>query len=104
MISLIKINPYRQSLRCHTIGLQLCQICYLIFLLYINAINYSYLLSGQELDEMVTVGMGYVVLGMGTLIGLTGCVRLYYEYRYGEELEIKIMKEREEEEKRQKML
>lgn len=80
---LIYIKPYELSLTIHTVGLFTCNIIYLIFLLFINIINFV-----DDIPDMMTLIFGFLTLGaIVVIIGLT-IVRLYYEYRYGEELEI----------------
>lgn len=39
MLVVFKINPYKLSLRIHTVSLWLCQFLYLMFLVFINIIN-----------------------------------------------------------------
>lgn len=41
IIALGLLNPYKMSLRVHTVGLWLCQIVYFIFLVFINLINFT---------------------------------------------------------------
>lgn len=40
IVILSKINPYKMSLRVHSVGLFINQIIYLIFLAFVNMINY----------------------------------------------------------------
>ncbi len=98
-IALVVVHPYRQSLRVHTVTLLINQVVYAVFLAFINLINMV-----DEIDEILVIMLGYFIKGCcGFLMILTG-VRLYYELRYGEALEKKIQKEREQEEERQKKL
>ncbi len=98
-IALIVIHPYRQSLRVHTVTLLINQCVLIVFLTFINLINMV-----EEIDELLVIMMGYFITGCcGCLMLLTG-IRLYFELRYGEALEKKIQKEREQEEERQKKL
>ena len=97
IIILLFIHPYRQSLRVHSFTLIFNQLIYLGFLIVINLINYL-----EKLNEMVILMLAYFVcFCCACSIIMTG-VRLYYELRYGEELEIQIQEEREREEQLKK--
>lgn len=42
MIVLFIVNPYQMSLHVHTVGLWICQISYLLFLVFINVVNLTH--------------------------------------------------------------
>lgn len=98
-ITLIAIHPYKQSLKVHTITLLINQALLIAFLVVINFINLF-----PDMDEMLIIMMGYFLTGCCGLLILLTVIRLYFELRYGEELDKKIQKEREQEEERQKKL
>jgi hypothetical protein len=78
---LIWINPYKMSLRIHTVGLFTCQGIYGIFLIFINMINFM-----SEVIEFGVLMVAYIILCCSGFIILFTIVRLYYEYKFGEEL------------------
>jgi hypothetical protein len=88
-ISLIAIHPYKQSLKVHTITLLLNQALLIVFLVIINFINLF-----PDMDELLILMMGYFLTGCCGLLILLTVIRLYFELRYGEELEKRIQKER----------
>jgi signal transduction histidine kinase len=90
MVSLVRIHPYRQSLRVHTVSLLFNNAVLLVFLFVVNLINYV-----DGLDSLVILVLGYFVTVCCFFQILLTFVRLYYELRYGRELEIKIQDERE---------
>lgn len=99
-----KIDPYRQSLSIHKVGLIISNVLFFVYLAVINLINYV-----KNLDNLIILLLGYVItFGCGLVIIMT-LVRLYYELRYGEKLEKQIQEERavkakQEELKRQQQL
>lgn len=103
MVMLFMIDPYKQSLPIHTRTLFINNGVILVFLGVINLINYV-----QDVDKMVFLILGYFVVGSCGLSFVLTFVRLYYELRYGKDLEDKITEEkrveREKEELKQKML
>ena len=90
MASLIRIDPYRQSLRIHTVSLLANNAVFLVFLMVINLINYV-----NDLDSLIVLMLAYFVTGCCVCQIVLTFVRLYYELRYGRELEIKVQEERE---------
>jgi hypothetical protein len=89
LIALVKIDPYRQSLTIHKVGLIFSNTLFLVYLAVINLINYV-----KDLDNLVILLLGYVItFGCAVMMVMT-LVRLYYELRYGEELEKQIQEER----------
>jgi cysteine-rich repeat protein len=98
-IALIAIHPYKQSLKVHTITLLINHGLLIAFLVVINFINLI-----PDMDELLIVMMGYFLTGFCGMLMILTVVRLYFELKYGEELEKKIQKEREKEEERQKKL
>jgi amino acid transporter len=99
IIALLMIHPYKQSLRVHSITLLINQCVYLVFLIFINLINFV-----KGIDEILVLMMGYFITGCCGVLVLLTAVRLYYELRYGEALEKQIQMEREKEEELQKKL
>jgi hypothetical protein len=83
VVLIFYIYPYKMSLTIHSIGLFTCLVLYGLFLLFINVINFV-----DKVDEISVLIMGYFMLGGCALIIVLAIVRLYYEYRYGEALEI----------------
>ena len=79
---LIRTNPYRQCLRIHALVLYINHSLYLIFLVVINLVNFI-----LNIDEIVILGLGYLLTGSCGCLVVLSIVRLYYEYRYGEKLE-----------------
>jgi hypothetical protein len=89
MIGIIMIDPYRQSLIIHKVGLLLSNGLLFLYLVVINLINYI-----NDLDKIIVLLLGYMItFGCGLEMIIT-VVRLYYELRYGEKLEKKIQEER----------
>lgn len=78
---ILKIQPYKQSLKVHAIALYLNQILYTIFLVFINLINFI-----GSISDFIILCAGYFVVGGSYLLILLTFVRLYYEIRYGEAL------------------
>jgi hypothetical protein len=73
-----RTDPYKQSLKIHTIGMIFNNIIYLIYIIIINVINYS-----DDIYPEVTLFLGYgMIFGCSISIILT-IIRLYYELRYG---------------------
>ena len=83
------IDPYQQSLNIHKYGLFLCQGVYLVFLIGINFINFVGIRN-----EIISLIIVYTILVFCGIIIIFTVIRLYYEYRYGADLEKKIQKER----------
>lgn len=81
------INPYKMTLRIHTVGLFTCQGVYGMFLIFINIINFLPLMH-----DLMVIGMVYGVFGLSLIMIIMTVVRLYYEYRYGVNLEKEIQK------------
>ena len=98
-LALIVIHPYKQSLRVHTITLLINQCLYIVFLVVVNFINLI-----KDMDELLIIMLGYFLTGCCGLLVLLTFIRLYFELRYGEALERKIQKEREEEEELERKL
>ncbi len=48
MCFLLYIKPYKMSLHIHSIGLMFCHAVYLLFLIFINAINFVYDETSQK--------------------------------------------------------
>jgi hypothetical protein len=84
---LVYINPYKMSLRIHTVGLFTCQAVYGLFLVFINLVNFL-----DEMDDIGVLLIAYLILGCSGFIIVFKIMRLYYEYKYGEELERQIQK------------
>jgi hypothetical protein len=84
-IALIIIHPYKQSLRVHTVTLLINQIVYLVFLFFINLINFV-----KEMDETLIMILGYFITGCCGILMIFTVLRLYYELKYGEALEKEI--------------
>jgi len=81
IINIFLINPYKQCLKVHTIGMMLNNAIYLVFLIIINFINYF-----DEINQTLMILLGY---GMSTCCGISiiiTIIRLYYELRYGRAL------------------
>jgi hypothetical protein len=95
MLALIKIKPYKQSLKVHTVTIFINNGVVLVFLIVINLLNYV-----QDLDELFVLGLGFFLTGASGLIVTLTFVRFYYDLRYGKELEDKILEEKEKERER----
>jgi hypothetical protein len=78
MACLYLIDPYKQSLRVHNVGIIFNNVIYFIFLVIINLINYA-----EDLHKDVTLGLGYVMIALGSISIIITTVRLYYELSYG---------------------
>jgi hypothetical protein len=78
IIYLFVIDPYKQSLKVHTVGIMFNNFLYLIFLITINFINYS-----EDIHPDATLGLGYATIVCCFLSILITLVRLYYELKYG---------------------
>jgi hypothetical protein len=89
-VTLIAIDPYKQSLRVHTVTLTINQCVFIVFLVFINLINFN-----KDMDELLIIILGYFMTGLCGLLMTLTAVRLYYELRFGEALEKKIQKQRE---------
>ncbi len=90
MLALVKIKPYKQSLKVHTVTLFINNGVVLAFLIVINLLNYV-----EELDEIFILGLGFFLTGVSGMVVCLTFVRFYYDLRYGKELEDKILEERE---------
>ncbi len=98
MLALIKIKPYRQSLKVHTVTLFFNNGVVLVFLIVINLLNYV-----KDLDEVYVLGLEFFFTGASGVVLFLTFVRFYYDLRYGKELEEKIMNEREKEKEKLEM-
>ena len=78
MIIVLVINPYRQSLRVHSISIIFYQVVYLIFLCVINMINFV-----SNLSETIILVLGYFITFSCVVLLIVTSIRYYYEYRYG---------------------
>lgn len=96
-VILIAIDPYKQSLRVHTVTLMINQCFLIVFLVFINLINLN-----KDMDELLIIILGYFMTGLCGLLMILTAVRLYYELRFGEALEKKIQKQREKEKELEK--
>ena len=76
MVSLIIINPYRQSLRVHQICVLFNQVVYLVFIIVINLINLV-----EDLNSLIILILAYFITFCCGVIMLLTIVRLYYEIR-----------------------
>ncbi len=90
IVALIKINPYKQSLKVHTVTLFINNGMIMVFLIVINLINYV-----KDLDEIFVLTLGFFLTGGSGLSLTLAFVRLYYDLRYGRALEEQIMEEKE---------
>lgn len=71
-VSLLFIQPYKQSLRIHAFTLYMNQVLYGVFLVIINLINLV------SLDEAIILYIGFAITGwVGFLIIMT-FIRLYF--------------------------
>jgi hypothetical protein len=85
ILILLKIKPYKQSLRIHQVSLIINHLLYAVFMVIINLINFL-----DTIKEIIILCLGYFIAGcVGMLILLT-ILRLYYEIRFGERLEKEI--------------
>ena len=78
MVCLYLIDPYKQSLRVHSIGIIFNNVLYFALLVIINVINYT-----EEIHRDITLGLGYGVIIFGSISIIITIVRLYYELKYG---------------------
>lgn len=81
MVCLYLIDPYKQSLKVHSVGIIFNNIVYFIFLVIINVINYT-----DDIHKDLALGLGYGIIVLGSISIIITIVRLYYELRYGKEL------------------
>lgn len=73
IVLIVKINPYRQSLRIHTVTLWINHLVYVVFLVVLNVINFV-----ERINEIIVIAMGYfITIGCGVLVVLS-MIRLYY--------------------------
>ena len=63
----------------HKRGLVINQFVYLVFLIYLNLLNYY-----EKLDETIDILLGYFMLVCCVGLIILAFVRLYYEFKYGE--------------------
>lgn len=84
-VSLLFIQPYKQSLRIHAFVLYMNQALYGAFLIVINLINFL-----SPVNELLILYIGYAITGWVSILIVLTFVRLYYEIRYGEALEKQI--------------
>jgi hypothetical protein len=89
MIVIFCINPYKMSLKVHTIGMLLNNFIYLVFLIIINFINYM-----QKMQPAIAMFFGYAMIAFCFVSIVITIIRLYYELRYGRELEMQLEEER----------
>lgn len=66
-------KPYQMSLTMHSIGLILNQIVYLIFLAFVNLINFA-----DEFEEIYVLGLGYIILALCVVLLVLTIFRIYY--------------------------
>jgi hypothetical protein len=85
MIVVFSINPYKMSLKVHTIGMLINNSIYLAFLVIINLINYL-----DKLEPKIAIFFGYGMIAFCVASIVVTVIRLYYELRYGRELEIQL--------------
>jgi hypothetical protein len=78
MAILIKIRPYQMSLHVHSVGLFINQIILLIVLVFVNLLNYV-----GDLNEILVLALGFLIVGVCAFTVVIGVIRLYFEYRYG---------------------
>lgn len=98
ILALVKIKPYKQSLKVHTVTLFINNGVVLVFLIVINLLNYL-----EDLDEIFILGMGFLLTGVSGVVVFLTFVRFYYDLRYGKGLEDKILEEREKEKQRMEL-
>ena len=89
MVIIIVLNPYRYSLKVHTIGMVINNAIYLTFLIVVNFINYL-----DSIHHDISLLLGYTMLGLCCLSIIFSIIRLYYELRYGRKLEDKLAEEK----------
>ena len=89
MIVIFCIKPYKMSLKVHTIGMFLNNAIYLVFLIIINFINYM-----PTMQPSIAMYFGYAMIAFCIVSIIITIVRLYYELRYGRELEMQLEEER----------
>lgn len=85
---LIRVNPYKMSLRIHSVSLFACQGLYTMFLIFINLINFV-----PSIHDTIILAVIFVIFGFSLFIVIITAVRLYYEHRFGEHLEKEMQKE-----------
>ena len=78
IIIIVWINPYRQSLRVHTLTLFVNHGVYTIFLVVLNLINFV-----KNVDEIIILGIGYFIMVSCFVVMILSVIRIYYQYRYG---------------------
>ncbi len=81
MVIIIVLNPYKYSLKVHTIGMITNHVIYLVFLIVVNIINYV-----DSINHDISLLFGYTMLGLYCLSIIFSIISLYYELRYGREL------------------
>jgi hypothetical protein len=72
-ISLLFIQPYKQSLRIHAFTLYMNQVLYGVFLIVINLINLV-----SYLNEAMILYIGYAITGWVVFLIILTFVRLFY--------------------------
>lgn len=85
MIVIFSINPYKMSLKVHTIGMLINNAIYLVFLVLINFINYM-----TKMQPAIAMFFGYAMIAFCLASIIVTIIRLYYELRYGRELEMQL--------------
>lgn len=78
IVYLYLIDPYKQSLKVHTVGMMFNNFVYFLFLIIINVINYS-----EDIHPDATLALGYTIIFCCFISIVITLVRLYYELKYG---------------------
>ncbi len=85
IVYLFKLQPYKQCLKIHSIGVIFNRAVFLAFLGFVTLKN---LVAG--INEVVMLGMCFLIVGSVFIMIVLSFIRLYYDLRFGEELEIKL--------------
>ncbi len=85
IVYLCKLKPYKQCLRIHSIGVIFNRAVFLSFLGFITLKNLV-----ADINEVVMLGMCFLIVGSVLIMIVLSFIRLYYDLRFGEELEIKL--------------
>jgi hypothetical protein len=75
---LCKLQPYKQCLRIHSVGLLFGRFIFVGFLGFITVKNMT-----ENLEDIVMLGACYVVVASVLLLIIFSVIRLYYDLRYG---------------------
>jgi hypothetical protein len=78
MIIMLRIQPYKGSLKIHTVSLFLNQLISLVFLALINLINFM----GAVNDYFILI-LGYFLVGCVYLLEILTILRFYFEFKNG---------------------